>query len=215
MKCIVCARRESGIRYGCPDCVNRVTRQLNGIGEYWTTLPELVEPTRRGGGRGAPGYGSRTPANDDILTALDPRSRPGGEPTTLCPDRPTSWVRSLPFTVNSLASAIADERGHTGQPFARGIWYLIDSVQFMAEQHWFDDFADDIGELHRQCRSLAHDEPSGPLGACLTVDCDGLVRWRRTWRGKQRVSVAVCDQCDREYDGLELVRLGAAQELAA
>lgn len=212
MKCVVCERKESGIRYGCPDCVSRVTRELHAIGDYWCVLPAMVEPIRGGSGRGAPGYASRTPARDDVLTALDPRSVPGGEPTTLHPDRETNWMRSIPLAVAGLAEAVAEERGHSGKPFARGLGYILGSVQFMSEQHWFDEFADDVAELHHQCRALARDEPPGPLGDCLTVGCGQAVRWRYEWRGKRRVSVAICDGCSREYDGLGLVRLGVAQE---
>lgn len=205
MKCVACTRRESGIRFGCPDCVNRLTRQLREVGAYWSLLGYMSAPVRDSGGRGAPGYGSRTPARDEVLVALDPRS---------FPDLEESWTRSIPVAIAGLSEALADERGHTGQPGASGLGYVIDSVQWAAEQHWFDEFADDIGELHREARALAHDRPDS-LGACLEVLCGAPVFWRAAWRGEKRVSVARCVGCSREYDGLDLVRLGAAQELAA
>ncbi|WP_027945967.1 hypothetical protein [Amycolatopsis taiwanensis] len=214
MKCVACNRNESGIRFGCQDCVNRTVRQLREIGAYWHLLPAMVEPLCAGGGRGAPGYASRTPARDDVLVALDPRAYPGGEPTTLHPDRETSWVRSIPLAIDGLSEALADERGHTGQPGAWGLGYVISAVQWCSEQHWFDELVDDIAELHAQCRALAHDVPDS-LGACLEVLCGGFVFWRNAWRGQQRVSVARCAACSREYEGLDLVRLGVAQEAAA
>jgi hypothetical protein len=214
MKCVACKTRESGIRFGCPECVIRITKQLNEIGDYWCLLPAMVAPLRSSGGRAAPGYASRTPARDDVLVALDPRAFPGGEPTTLHPDREESWTRSIPLAINSLAEALADDRGHLGQRGASGLWYVIDSVQWAVEQHWFDELADDIAELHAQCRALAHDSPDS-LGACLEVACNGHVSWRSAWRDQERVSVARCSACSREYEGLDLVRLGVAQEAAA
>jgi hypothetical protein len=215
-KCLVCPQADIGSRYGCDDCRNRLVQLLRELELYTVEfLPLMVQPARGQTGRMSPGYGSRSPGRDDVLAALDPRSRPGdvdehGDAVMRRPDDSASWVRSLPGSVLGMAAGIAEQRGERApRSFGGALDYIRNQLWWCAGESWFDDLASDIAELHRQARELAGDRPQQSLGACLTVTCEGKVHWGGPGRPAQ------CTACKRTYDGLDLVRLGVAEETAA
>lgn len=205
-KCHVCTTADTvgATLYCCTTCNNRLLRLLREIGTYWAILPLLVEPRRGNTGRMAPGFGPRSPARDDVIAALDPRSRPGdvdedGEAITRRPDDTATWVRSVASSLAGIAEAIAGERDEkiAGAPMD----YIRATLWWCGDRPWIADLADDLGELHREVRSLACDRPQGPLGGCMIVTCDGNV-----FEGKPG-QPARCDRCKRPYDGVDLIRL--------
>lgn len=223
MKCLVCLKTESGIRYGCDDCVVGMLRQLREIEEYVEVITEHMEPTRGGTGRGSPGYRSSAPINLDKVVALDPRSLAGhvdqdGEPCTSRPDDTGSWTRSIIGGIAGINAWLREERGErpaTGAPeLDAEIIYLRGRLDWAATKQWVDELASDIRELHQQARALAGDRPPGPLGRCLTVTCAGTVFQVRLHGEQSREDAGRCDTCDRVYTGLDLVRLATAEEVA-
>lgn len=213
-KCHVCEDNDtaSSALYCCTTCNNRILRTLRELGTYWAMLPYLTLPRRGNTGRMSPGFGPRSPGNDDVIAALDPRSNPGdvdedGEAITRRPDDTATWVRSIGGSLAGIAQGIADERGELpGRP---AIDYIRRTLWWCGDRPWITDIATDIAELHRQARSLVGDRPQGPLGGCLTVTCDGEVH--EAGPGKP----ARCDRCRRSYDGADLIRLGAAEAAKA
>ncbi|MFD6070770.1 hypothetical protein [Amycolatopsis lurida] len=212
--CLVC--EQPSTRYGCSDCRNRAGQLLRELELYTTEfLPLMTQPARGQAGRMSPGYGSRSPARDDVLAALDPRSRPGdvdedGEAVMRRPDDAGTWVRSIPSSVAGIAKSMAEERDELPpSTFGGSLDYIRNLLWWRAGRPDFDDFFDDLAELHRQARELAGDQPQQALGGCLNVTCDGRVRWGGPGRPAQ------CGECKRTYDGLDLVRLGVAEETAA
>lgn len=222
-KCLVCTKNDTigSALYACMDCLNHVLRLLRELEDYLThQLPAMKEPMRGQTGRLSPGYGSRSPARDDVLSALDPRSLPGdvdedGEPITRRPDDTGTWVRSITGGLEGIAAWIAEHRGWhppfaydhdvTDQPIA----YIRRHLYWSGGQPWIDDIADDIAELHDQARRLANDGPQQPIASCLTVTCDGQV-----YEGDYK-KPARCAKCKRPYEGLDLIRLGVAEGTAA
>ncbi|GAB3376349.1 hypothetical protein [Amycolatopsis echigonensis] len=217
-KCRVCRRNDtSSVAYACNDCVNHLVDLVRGIVHYATdVLPDSVEPVRGQTGRMSPGYGSTPPLRLDVVAALDPRSLPGdvdehGDAVTRRPDDSASWVRSIPRSLEGLADSIAGERDESrpGGTLTADADYIRRNLWWVADQPWVDDVADDIAELHHMARALARDAPQQALGACLNVTCGGRVFWGGVGRPAQ------CEQCKRTYDGLDLVRLEAAQGATA
>lgn len=219
--CVLCAKRESRRGYACRGCLNDLVRILRELGEYLSLLTLLTQPPRGQTGRLSPGYGSRSPAADDVLVALDPRSLPGdvdehGDAIMRRPCDTARWVRSLWGSVRGVAEWIADERHEPSTLYA--LDYIRRNLDWCAQQFatdddgkrhpWVDELADDLRELHRDARRLAHDQPQEPLGECLTVTCNGDV-----FEGGP-AQPARCRECRRPYDGLDLIRLGVAQAAA-
>jgi len=209
--------------YACWDCINDTIRLLRELELYVADMfPAMRQKLRGEPGRGAPGYGSRSPGRDDIIIALDPRSKPGsvdedGNATTRRPDDAPRWIRSIPASISAIADWVATEKGEHPRPpstFVQDMGYVRRSLPWCAQQAtrdddgkwhpWINDTVSDIKELHHQARWQVRDQPQPPLGTCLSVGCEGDVYW--TNMGAQ------CRGCSRRYDGLDLVRLGAAQE---
>jgi hypothetical protein len=214
VQCLVC-EKEAG-RPGCDDCRNRLTQLLRELELYTTELlPLMLQPARGQTGRMSPGYGSRSPGRDDVLTALDPRSRPGdvdedGEPIMRRPDDTGSWPRSLTSSTLGIGKWIAEERDELPPAtFGGALDYIRKLLWWCAGRGDFAELFSDVAELHRQARELSGDRPQEALGTCLTVTCEGRVRWGGPGRPAQ------CGECKRTYDGLDLVRLGVAEETAA
>jgi hypothetical protein len=208
--CLVCTHQHPGHRYACDDCVNKLQKRLREIGPYWDMLdwcPSFHEPTRGGIERGAPGYASRSPANDDVIVALDPRS--SGDiygPDDV--DEPTigiaAGIHHLVTWVRELDPSPPAERG--------GLGYLLVRVPHVAMTKAITMMGQQIGRLHQQCRRLVHDQPAGPMAKCMTIGCEGLVYAEVKRDRPRRPSGARCANCARTYIGRDLWMLSVQQE---
>lgn len=210
IRCLVCDHNDAGHRHACDQCVTKTQRQLRELETYDAVLYVFTTPSRNGiPSRGAPGYGSRSPARDDVIVATDLRSK--GDP--LGPDDTEQPILSIPAGVHWIANGVRHELQPTTPMPPRWtvtteVAYLLGQLPNVAMCTWVDRFAGMVSKLHKQARALAHDQPPRPLGTCLGVDCGGLVY--QTWRGD--IEGARCSTCLRSYTGLDLVRLSVAQE---
>lgn len=59
----------------CGDCLDRIRRALTDVRDQWATLNPTPTRAADPDSRGAPGFGSRSPASDHIITMRDPRSK--------------------------------------------------------------------------------------------------------------------------------------------
>ncbi|MCI2421492.1 hypothetical protein MOQ72_29065 [Saccharopolyspora sp. K220] len=201
-----CQRAAELGRYTCPQCAELMRRWLCEIEEYTAALNP--RPSRGGNtGRCSPGYGSRPPARLDVIAALDPRS----VPHAVGPDDIDGDVWSILGTLAGIAKWVADERRRLGEPpepsrtptIAGEVRYLLGRIDWCTRQPWVDDLAADLRGLHRQVVGLAGNSTQ-PLAPCL--DCGGPL-WPR---GNAEVLGVRCGVCGATFDGLELLRLGAA-----
>lgn len=140
-------------------------------------------------------------------------------------------VRSLPGSIHGIATDLRD-RLDQSEPHR---WTLVSELHYIASQvegqaHSIavGELHTDIKELHATARSLAHDSPPGHLGSCMS--CGALVfpvllrtddppGQRRgpggqvsEFQGFEEAARCSNKPCDRLYRGLDLVRLGVAQE---
>ncbi|WP_326565094.1 hypothetical protein VSH64_24945 [Amycolatopsis rhabdoformis] len=217
-KCRVCVRQNAtSVAYACNDCVNRFIRLVGELVVYGTLiLPNMVQPGGGMTGRGSPGFGPRSPARDDVISALDPRSLPGdvdehGDAVMRRPDDGATWVASIPGRLAGLANAIAEDRDEArpGGTLDADAGYITRNAWWLAGQSWIGEAFNDMAEVHAMARQLSGDAPQRSLGACLNVTCGRDVFWGGVGKPAQ------CTGCKRTYDGLDLVRLEAAQETAA
>lgn len=180
----------------------------------WFEAPSaaLLIPARGTTGRRSPGYGSRSPACDDVLVLLDPRSRVDGTG----PDDEDSPGWSALGTLRGLADYVRVWQGHRAlgtAPVAvwRELGFLLGALEWCAMQPWVADVVADVRDLHDQVRALAGDAPRS-LGACLEVGCAGQVFWRTSRPGEG--DRARCVECGGDYTGLRLARLAVHESLA-
>lgn len=203
--------RDARHRYACDTCVDRIRRHLREIEHYTTIIRHTKQPGRGNAGtRRAPGYSSRSPADDTKITADDYRSRSTGDGVD---DRDD--VMSIVGTVHGIALALREERGESaprrGVDLAREVGWLLGQVDWCATQPWVGDVADNIAELHGQTRRLAGDGPPSAVGPCIRRGCDGTVypaliddphnpRYGRVDGGR-------CRTCDHVYHWPDLVAI--------
>lgn len=207
--CLICDQDHAGYRYACHRCETGLQRKLRHLDVYstWFITPQ---PYRGGAaGRRSPGYGSRSPARDDVIVAMDIRS----DGDMRGPDDVPTPVISIPGGLRYLATWATQRDGsHDTVPktITTCVAYLLGRVPHIAVSKDISWFADRVTILYNQARALANDQPPGPLGHCLGVDCAGTVLVRHDDRG--RPDGGRCDTCLRTYGGLDLVRLAVAQE---
>lgn len=220
-RCTCCKRNDAGHRHACTNCVTTMRDWLRDLEDYAAILAASAAPSPTGPRTGSIGaaFGSRPPINTDIASFLDYRSGGGAAVWRLRDprDMDDEPIRSLPGSIHGIAAWLRDE--HDQEHPAR--WTLISELRYLrgqidacAVESWVDELHDDLRELHHQARQFAHDVPRA-LGHCLTATCEGLVFWVMRERAGQRVDEARCVGCGRTYTGLDLVRLGAAEEAAA
>jgi len=195
--------------YACDTCVVRILRHLREIEIYTSIIRTTKQPGRGNDGtRRAPGYGSRSPANDTKLAADDYRTRSTGDG----PDDQDD-VMSIVGTIHGINLALRDELGildtTRGVDLGREFGWLRAHIAWCAEHPWVADLADNIAELHAQTRRLAGDGPPPPVGQCLRDGCDGDVypaliddpQHPRTGR----IDGGRCNTCGYAYDWNDLV----------
>lgn len=171
----------------CDLCTDRLRDALAEVVECYAVLDDALVPGRAGanGGRGAPGYGSRSPARDGVIALTDPRTHAveEGDP------------HSVLAILESWADNVRDDTGQdprTGPSTVFGeVSFLVRWMDFITRQYWVGDFGDEVHELAHQLRiALGLQERSIPVGVCPTsildldhggrVPCGALLRARLT-----------------------------------
>jgi hypothetical protein len=233
MTICLCCDRDAGHRYACHRCTNTMRRWLRDIEDYAVVLALTATPLRRGLTSGSLGasFGPRSPIREDVAVFLDVRSRtlpprdhPGMDPADLTADGldphvdDPNPIRSLPGSVHGIAADLRDRLDHT-QPatwsLVSELHYLVGAIESCVHSNWVGDLHDDLRELHATARTLAHDQPPAALGTCLVIDCGGIVyptTIRHQDGTEEEGARCLNSSCRRTYHGLDLVRLGVAQE---
>lgn len=210
--CLICDNEDAYHRYMGEDCEQTIQRRLRELETYAAVLHAFTAPTRGPAtGTRAPGYSSRSPANDDVIVALDGRSTANGSG----PDDVDEPVLSIPAGVHDLAVWMREE--HQLQhprwwTITSEVAYLLGRVAYAAMHRWCTEFDKQIADLHRQARGLARDQPARPISECRVVGCGGYV-YPATLRESDGTTHdgTRCARCLRVYTGLDLVRLYQAQ----
>ena len=153
-----------------------------------------------GGMRRAPGFGSRSPANDHILAIRDPRS------TRLEPGDP----HSVPGVLAAWVGLLIEERSlippaRTVADMAR---FLDNHLDYLTREDWVEDFAEELRALHSQLRAIGQQRRR--IGLCPnTVDEGDTTRQCGAGLYAPLYSdVIKCHACGREWQRADWLRLG-------
>ncbi|MCK2237724.1 MULTISPECIES: hypothetical protein [unclassified Crossiella] len=147
----------------CDPCATELRSALGEIVDLYALLDDALIPGTTGptGTRGAPGFGSRSPANDAVIVATDIRTRHEEE--------------GDPHSVLAVMSSWADNIiEYTGAPERSGpatvageVRVIIKHLDFVTKQLWVVDLAEEIYALQRQLlATLGLQERSVPVGTC-------------------------------------------------
>lgn len=192
----------------CPRCQNRLGANLDELSTGHARLDPAPRSSTRHGGRGAPGFGSRSPARDDVLVLTDPRRGAGArsdDEKTVCASRSVlrcvagwadrarearvlaprrvdaSWVANeLP---RHLAEIVLVELvARSRRDVASEVAALLDVLDEVACQWWVADMVADVESLLWHVRrALDELEPTVPIGACPVVPDGAAEAWTASW----------------------------------
>lgn len=157
----------------CHDCTRRLERQLAEIPARLTLLKALHD-------------GRQTPRRSD---------RPsGGSPAPINVDA-HDLLQSIPAVLGSWTRLVCEERNLRGpDTHDRCSAWLLGQLDWLVEQPWVDDFADELNDLVRAAESLTrvnrHRHRLTPT--CPTCGARDLGRWD----GSDQVD---CDTCGRAW----------------
>lgn len=221
-RCLCCENHDAGHRYACDRCVNDMRRWLRELEDYVAIMLSMQGSIgSKGHGSIGVSFGSKPPMSLTSIALLDPRSTsaehveansPAFDPVGV---EEHDHIRSLPTAIHGIACWIREERDQS-EP---STWTLVSELRYLAGQvsacaieQWVGELYSDLGELHRQARVIAKDSPPGPLGACLSLGCEGVVFPASVKDSAGRHDGGKCVACLRTYTGLDLVRLGVSEE---
>jgi hypothetical protein len=155
----------------CGPCTERLHNALAELVECYALLDDALLPSRAGdSGRGASGYGSRSPARDGVIALTDRRTHAvdEGDP------------HSVLAILSSWADNVRDDTGQeprTGPATVSGeVAFLSRWMDYITRQYWVADLAGEVHELAHQLRTvLGLQQRSVPVGSCpaLVHDLDG------------------------------------------
>lgn len=194
----------------CGSCYDRIHSWLSpltmDVADRPDSIPGLYalldpQPGHGDAGRRGPGFSSRSPASDHVISMRDHRS------TRLLPEDP----HSIPGVLRAWCVMLADERDLALPSLNVGTMagFLDAHLDWITRQDWVDDLHAELRELHSQLKT-AGGEPRHVVGACPnTIDEGEHTRYCGARLYAPLYGDAItCWACNRTWARREWLRLG-------
>lgn len=202
----------------CGDCLDRLREQLREVAARWAALDPRPGGSGEHGTRGAPGFGSRSPAADVVVVMRDWRSA-----RDAC-----VWVGSdgkvhreserpplsVPAELYTLAVHVAHARTMTGPTHldvATVAAWLDGQLDWVTRQDGVSAFARVVRELVVQLRPLTGEPRAKRIGLCPnTLDDEGehTRECAAPLFAPLKSDVIRCNACGREWKREQWLNLG-------
>lgn len=200
----------------CDGCYNRIESALTEINERYF----LLDPAPGGGasdGRGAPGFGSRPPANLSALVMRDHRSSQtarvwfGQDGRVHREDEAPGM--SAWSTLATWSTEVCELRGFElrDRTVAELCYWLGTQLDWLGRQESIAEFERDVTRLVRQLRPMTGDRRY-PIGRCTQEFDDESMCGARLYAPESGDTIS-CGRCDAEWPRSSWLDLG--DELAA
>jgi hypothetical protein len=187
----------------CSSCLDRLRDLLRDINRRYHLLNPAPGQTGDHGGRGAPGFGSRSPASEHVIAMRDTRSvsypvvdewyEPLKLPANLFGhDRRTTGnidhtakpyreqdnpPRSVPKALASICGMVAEDRDMTPPPAHATVPDLVrwidQQLDHITRQAWVADVAGELRGLDAQLRPVTGEPGRRHIGLCPNVIDEG------------------------------------------
>ena len=208
----------------CAACLNRVREQLREVGARWAVLDPRPGAQGEQGGRGAPGFGSRSPGSDHVIAMRDDRS------TTVArvwrgsdgkihreSERPPQSVRGV---LGRMAFYVAEARDMTGPtPWSvpKIVEWLDDQLDWITRQDGVVEFSRAVRELLAQLRPMTGEPGARKIGQCPNTLDEGehTRECRADLRAPLRGDEIRCRACGRRWPAAEWLQLGRTLQVAS
>ncbi|MGH3095491.1 MAG: hypothetical protein ACRDMV_05760 [Streptosporangiales bacterium] len=208
--CAICSTTDRMIQaepdaYACWRCSERLIRWLREV-EACLLAMTAVPVVGGDDGRRTAVFESRSPANDDVISATDIR-------TGIDRHQPHPGAMAA---LTSWCAQVADERGMRGAREATPTalcGYLRGHNPWIIAQPWVDEYHAELAGVRSQVRSLAGFAPEPPYGKCWVLFTDGECGGPLFWTDER--DALRCGDCGRIYTGHELVRWQVGQQEAS
>lgn len=163
----------------CSSCLDRLREQLREVGARWAVLDPRPGAQGEHGGRGAPGFGSRSPGSDYVIAMRDDRSSRraivwldgNGETVHRESERPPLPVRA---ELGRMAWYVAEARDMSGPStwdVPAVVEWLDGQLDWATRQDGVVEFARVVRELLAQLRPMTGEPGAKRIGKCPnTID---------------------------------------------
>lgn len=205
----------------CSDCLDKLREHLKEVGDRWEVLDPRPGASGDERSRGAPGFGSRSPAADTVIAMRDWRSSRDAQVwcgadgkihrEAECPPL------SVPAELYTLAHHVADARKMAGpDPLDTPtiVRWLDGQLDWITRQDGVAAFARVVRELRAQLRPLTGEPRPKRVGLCPnTLQIDGA-EGEHTRECKTPLfaplkgDTIVCRACGRDWKRPEWEKLG-------
>jgi hypothetical protein len=216
-------RADDGYRT-CSGCLDRVRERLAEVGARYAVLDPRPGASGEHGSRGAPGFGSRSPASDHVVAVMDWRSsrvalvwRGADGRLHRESQRPPLSVLAELFT---LAEHVAEVRGLTGPArltVADITRWLDGQLDWITRQAGVVEFDRVLRELVGQLRPLTGEPRPKRVGECPnTIDEGEHTRECKTpLYAPLKGDEIRCGACGRRWPRDEWLALGRTLQVAS
>lgn len=213
----------------CESCEDKLGQRLGEIANRYEKLNPRPGSVGDLGGRGAPGFGSRSPASEHVIVMMDARSSTVAKVWVGADGRIHQESERAPLSIyTALLGEVYDiaERREMALPdplirVRHLTEWLERHVIWLTAQDSVVEFAGILKQLTKQLRPVTGDRPKRPFGFCpntLNVDTEHT----RTCGGPLfpplvTSSIIRCQACGREWDRVkdEWAQLGKLLKNAA
>ena len=189
----------------CTRCHGRLLRSLETIRVEICHKLDLITPGNGTGGTCHTKPGSRSPARDELIAALDVRSKQ------------TRDLVPVAAVVDTWCRIVVEERRLSAAPSdtVEAVGLLERHAEWIAAQPYADEFLIELGDAAMQMRRIANDLPPPSLGRCPSVDptgktdrCNGPLRW-----ADGSTLTVQCSRCRDRWDADSLVAIARVVDL--
>ena len=207
----------------CSDCLDRIREQLREVGARWAVLDPRPGAQGEQGGRGAPGFGSRSPGSDHVIAMRDDRSSPvarvwrGSDGKVHRESqRPPLAVRAV---LGRMAWYVADARGMAGPnswDVPTIVEWLDGQLDWITRQAGVVEFSRAVRELVAQLRPLTGEPGAKRIGTCPNVLDEGehTRECRAPLYAPLKGDEIRCRSCDHRWAREKWLRLGQILQVA-
>jgi hypothetical protein len=214
IQCVTCTkqppRRATPGYLTCDRCVELIRECLGEILTLYATLaaPGALLPRVTDGGRRAPGFGSRSPANDTTIVLTDPR-------TTWTEDTPT---HNPLVVVESWARMVREDVGekphdrHATMSSEAGL--LQRRMDWITRQPWVEEMWKELKEVRGQLRNYNGERGPRSIGKCPVMVQRGgsFVQCSAELFAPLYGDTITCRSCGEEWPRRRWLILGGAIE---